>query len=727
MTNTTSGCAGALPGVPRLGFPGLCLGDNGNGIRSTDYINAYAAGLSVAASWNAPLAEQRAQFMGAEFRTKGISVSLGPVVSPIGRLALDGRLWEGLGSDPYLAGVLAAKSIAGVQSQNVIACIKHLIAYEQETLRQPSTNANGSSVAAVSSNIDDKTMHELYLWPFMDAVHAGAASAMCSYQRVNNSYACQNSKVINGLLKEELGFQGFVVSDWTAVYGGIAGANAGLDMVMPTGALWNNLTGAVANGSLAESRLDDMVTRTLAAWYLTEQDSKAAPLGIGMPGPGPNTPHKRVNARDPAAKQTILAGAVEGHVLVKNTGVLPLKSPVLLGIFGYAASTPPRNNPSSSFVGQYEWSLGVQTSGVDPLQALLGAAIAGTNRSAAYAPAGTLFYGGGSGYAAPPYISSPFEEIARRAYEDNTSLYWDFNASSPEVDPTTDACLVFVNSWATEGADRPGLYDDFSDDIISNVASVCNNTIVVLQNPGPRLVDNFQDHPNVTAILFTHVPGQDTGRATVGILYGDYNPSGKLPYTVAKNETDYPVPEPSVGEGEFALFPQSNFTEGIFTDYRWFDEKNITPRYEFGFGLSYSTFVYSDLRISAIGAIAGKKVEKRGTCPSEPVAPGGPPDLWAVLYTVAIQVKNIAHIAGAEVAQLYVGIPGGPVRQLRGFVKAFVEAGKAEAVSFQLTRRDLSHWDVVAQTWVLQTGNYTVYVGSSSRNLPLVGTIEVSE
>jgi beta-glucosidase len=382
--------------VPRLGFPGLCLNDNSNGIRVTDYINAFPGGLSIAASWNAPLAEQRARFLGAEFRTKGISVSLGPVVSPLGRLALDGRLWEGLGADPYLAGVMAAKSIIGVQSQNVIACVKHLIAYEQETLRQASKNANGTAVAAYSSNLDDKTMHEIYLWPFMDAVRAGAGSVMCSYERVNNSYACQNSKVMNGLIKEELGFQGFVVSDWAAEYGGIAGAKAGLDMVMPEGAQWANLTGAVANGTLAESRLDDMIVRTMAAWYLTEQDTKAAVLGIGMPGPGPTAPHTKVNAIDPAAKGTIFDGAVEGHVLVKNNGALPLKCPGLLSVFGYAAATPRANNPSSSFIGVNDWSLGVQTANVSELQALLEVAIAGVNRSQPFAPGGALIYGGGT-------------------------------------------------------------------------------------------------------------------------------------------------------------------------------------------------------------------------------------------------------------------------------------------------------------------------------------------
>lgn len=195
-----NGCSGLSGSVPRLGFPGLCLNDAGSGLRGTDGVNAYPAGISAGASWNKALTFQRAKFMGAEFKAKGSDVILGPIVGPLGQIAVGGRNWEGFSNDPYLAGALAAESIQGLQ-KSVIACVKHLIGNEQETNRVPYGDHN----ASISSNIDDRTLHELYLWPFQDAVKAGVGSVMCSYQRVNNSYSCQNSKLQNGLLKGELG------------------------------------------------------------------------------------------------------------------------------------------------------------------------------------------------------------------------------------------------------------------------------------------------------------------------------------------------------------------------------------------------------------------------------------------------------------------------------------------------------------------------------------------
>jgi len=201
--------------------------------------------------------------MGGEFRTKGVNVALGPVVGPLGRMAEGGRNWEGMSNDPYLAGALAYETVYGIQSTGVITSLKHYIGNEQETNRNPVVNANNQSVASLSSNIDDKTMHELYLWPFQDGLRAGTANIMCSYNRLNNSYGCQNSKTLNGILKTELGFQGFVVSDWFAQHGGAASANAGLDMAMPNGGIFwaGNLTKGVENGTIAQSRLDDMATR----------------------------------------------------------------------------------------------------------------------------------------------------------------------------------------------------------------------------------------------------------------------------------------------------------------------------------------------------------------------------------------------------------------------------------------------------------------------------------
>lgn len=221
-------------------------------------------------------------------------------------------------------------------------------------------------------------------------------------------------------------------------------------------------------------------------------------------------------------------------------------------------------------------------------------------------------------------------------------------------------------------------------------------------------------------MIFAHLPGQDSGRALVQLLYGMQSFSGKLPYTVAKNESDYNTLSPILPEGEFQLFPQSNFSEGLYIDYRYFDAQNITPRYEFGFGLTYTTFAYSDLAINVLPGVSTAYLP-----PPSPVLQGGIASLWDVVAQVYATVSNTGPVAAAEVAQLYVGIPGGPVRQLRGFSKVGIPVGGSVTVEFDLMRRDLSEWSVAEQSWVLQQGSYEVYVGSSSRDLPLTGTLTI--
>lgn len=218
-------------------------------------------------------------------------------------------------------------------------------------------------------------------------------------------------------------------------------------------------------------------------------------------------------------------------------------------------------------------------------------------------------------------------------------------------------------------------------------------------------------------LLMAHA-GQESGRALVSILYGESNPSGKLPYTVARNESDYgELLNPAMPEGRFTKFPQSNFSEGVFVDYRRFDARDIRPRYEFGFGLSYTTFEYSSLKIETNGSA---DVSSRYT--TRETAEGGPLDLWDTLVTVRASIRNTGTRDGADVAQMYVGgAEGAPVRQLRGFDKPFITAGETATVTFGLNRRDLSVWDVVAQKWRLEKGTRQIWVGPSSRSLPLHG------
>ncbi|KAJ9156061.1 Beta-glucosidase [Pleurostoma richardsiae] len=713
--SSSTSCSGMIPAIPRLGFPGLCLSDAGNGLRMTDFVSSWPSGIHVGASWNRDLSRQRALGMGGEFRTKGVNVLLGPVVGPAGRTVLDGRIWEGISIDPYLSGSLVYETVAGIQQTGVITSTKHFIGNEQETYRMPSGKRE-----AVSSNIDDRTMHELYLWPFQDAVHAGSGNIMCSYNRINNSYGCANSYTLNNLLKAELGFQGFVVSDWSAQHAGVATALAGLDMTMPDdGGYWGSkLLDAVQNETIPESRIDDMAMRILATWYQMGQDGGFPTPGIGMAS-DLTAFHPVVDARNSSFNSVLLDGAVEGHVLVKNTNnALPLQSPRMLSIFGYSAKSPDSNDVGG---GGSPWAHGAESGTINDVNAGFVSGMTGQDHTySPIAPNGTIFSGGGSGATSQSLVSSPFDAITQQAYDDGTALFWDFEAGAPAVNPASDACLVFGNAYASEGYDRPAVRDDYTDGLIKNVANVCNNTIVVLHNAGIRLVDQFIDHPNVTALIFAHLPGQDSGRALVSLLYGKSNPSGKLPYTVAHNESDYgAVLRPDLAQGMFQNFPQANFTEGVYVDYRHFDARNITPRYEFGYGLSYTSFNYSDLVITNE---AGANTDRY---PTGAIQEGGQVDLWDVLATVTATVRNVGPVDGAEVAQMYVGIPGAPTRQLRGFDKPFIGVAVAVTVRFDLTRRDLSVWDTTAQKWLLQSGNYTLYVGSSSRDLPLVGTLEI--
>ncbi|UNI19126.1 Beta-glucosidase [Purpureocillium takamizusanense] len=567
----------------------------------------------------------------------------------------------------------------------------------------------------------------------MDGVRAGVASVMCSYNRINNTYGCENSKLMNGVLKSELAFDGFVMLDWNAQHN-LQSANGGLDMVMPYGGSWgDNLTHAVRNGTVTEKRITDMATRSddekktlvpllvilttdrlcriLAAWYLVGQDAPDFPApGVGMKNL--SLPHEPVDARVPESKPVLLGGAVAGHVLVKNVNrTLPFRSkPKMLSVYGYDAAPPPTKNIDTLFQLGY-------TSSQE-----MGQAVLGTLRSFDQAArGGTITTGGRAGANAPPYMSDPLSAIQHRAAADGTWVNWDIASTTPDVNGATQACLVFINAIATEGWDRTGLHDDASDGLVLHVASRCANTVVVVHAAGIRLVDQWIEHPNVTAAVLAHLPGQDSGTALVRLLYGEDNFSGRLPYTVARNESDYPVYAPCGRGRDNTTDPQCDYTEGVYLDYRAFDARNVTPRFEFGYGLSYTTFEYSSLALSPTRALCATPPSSPSSSSTNSTHDG----LWDVVAHVEATVANAGPVSGDEVAQLYVGIPGAPPKQLRGFEKVHLRPGAAATVRFDLTRRDVSVWDVARQRWVVQKGEYPVYVGASCRDVRLTGSLVV--
>lgn len=540
--------------------------------------------------------------------------------------------------------------------------------------------------------------------------------SMSSYNRINNSYGVQNSKTQNGLLKTELGFQGFVLSDWYAQHTGVASANAGLDMVMPSGLYWGNdqLASAVKNGSMNSTRLDDMATRILAAWYRFAEFEK----------PGV-TANKDVDARDPAASQILLQSAVDGHVLVKNIrSALPLKKPKTLSIFGYDAVNGQNYSSADPSLFPYAMENSRQYTDGTPfgdLNFLLFFASVQGGSMPEVAFNGSIIVGGGSGAIQPSASVSAYDAFLKQASVDGTTLYTDFFSQDPAVQPS-DACLVFINAQSCESVDRSTLADVWSDTLVTNVANKCANTIVVIHNAGIRLVDRFIDHENVTAVIYAHLPGQASGDALLEVLYGRQSPSGRLPYTVAKIESDYgSLLKPTLPDNQNPQYSQSDFEEGVFIDYRRFIQEGITPRFAFGYGLTYTTFEYSDIHVSLNSDTNHDLVPPdANTVPPE----GGLDSLYDTIASVTVKVANTGEVAAAEVAQLYIGIPNSGVsKALRGFEKHWLKPGESATYTFPLRRRDLSNWDVVAQQWMMQEGEYNLYVGKSVLDIQLKDTL----
>lgn len=270
-----------------------------------------------------------------------------------------------------------------------------------------------------------------------------------------------------------------------------------------------------------------------------------------------------------------------------------------------------------------------------------------------------------------------------------------------------DVAIVFLNAYSGEGADRTELTNADQDTLVKSVAGENSNTIVVINTVGARLVDQWIENENVTAVLYGGLLGQNSGSSIVDVLYGDVNPSGRLAYTIAKNESDYPVP--------ICMTADCDFTEGSHIDYKYFDKFNVTPRYEFGYGLSYTNFTYSNAQVKVLDQSAWNS-----TYPSGKLSVGGKEDLWNEIVSVTVDIENTGDVDGHEVSQLYIQYPDAadqPIRQLRGFERTLITSGAKETVEYRLRRRDLSAWDADAQEWTIVSGTYKLSVGASSRDL----------
>ncbi|KIW47429.1 uncharacterized protein PV06_00126 [Exophiala oligosperma] len=605
-------CVGNTGPAINAGFPGLCLQDGPLGIRFTDHTTSFPAGLTVGATFNRDLMRRRGAAHARQAKLKGVNVLLGPSMGPLGRNPAGGRVWEGFGSDPVLQGVAASETIRGIQSQGIIATAKHFVGNEQEHFRK---SFEWGLPEALSSNIDDRTLHELYAWPFAESIRAGVASVMCSYQMVNNSYACANSKLMNGILKDEMGFQGFIQSDWLAQRSGVASALAGLDVSMPgDGLYWQDgkalfgdqLTIAVLNGSVPMSRLNDMVIRVVAAWYQLGQDTWESTLpnfsswtddkyGRLHHGSSSKQPKVVVNqfieTENDESRYIARQVAIEGTVLLKNEDSLLPLSPKLekLGV---------SHTKKVAIIGED----------------------AGPGKGPNYCEdracnQGTLAVGWGSGATEFTYLIDPLSAL-NASFDMSTvnitvSLTNSVSSGLKATLKEQDLCIVFGNAdageghriWSSQRADRNDLeIQKGAGALIENVAEACGGpVVVVIHSVGPVLVEGFADLPSVKAILFANLPGQESGNALADVLFGHADPSGRLPYTLGKSLNDYGPGAPVLYYPN-AVIPQVDFKEGLFIDYRHFDKHNIEPRYPFGHGLSYAAFHFSDLQVTSLKA-----------------------------------------------------------------------------------------------------------------------------
>jgi len=668
-------------GIPRLGIPDLLLADGPTGAGDgLGQATALPSSIASAASWDSDEAYKYGQVIGKEMSAFGMNVSLGGNVNLIGREPRDGRTFETKGEDPFLAGEITAAQLRAIQDQYVMAGVKHFALNDQETAR---TTANGT--------IDERSARESDLLAFEIALKdSNAQMVMCSYNLVNGVYACGDDHLLNGVLKGDWGFNGLVLSDAFATQSSVASAMAGLDQEQPGqymfGGIWvtESLAAAVQNGDLPLSRLNNMVHRILRAMYASGIfDHPAAVQSIDAAG-------------DAAIAQET---EEQGAVLLKNAnGQLPLN---------------PTNIASIAVIGSHA-DVGVLSGGgsaqVIPVG---GAALTLPPDCPAYTPGlGGLACTNAHQIFDP---SSPLAKITAKMPAGATVTFNDGTDSTAAATlaKSSTVAIVFVSQWESEGMDLQDLsFSNNQDALVAAVAAVNPQTIVVLENGGAQIMPWLG---SVSAVLEAWYPGQKGGEAIANILFGSVNPSGKLPITFPASVNDLPrptIPIPSPPDST-APFDVDYTIEGFNVGYKWYQAKSIQPLFAFGYGLSYTTFSISNLQL----------------------APNSSPNTG---FQVSFDVKNTGNVAGAEVAQVYLGFPdktgfsdgiGEPAKRLVGWSKVLLQPGAQQHVTVTVdansSSHPLSYWSTNPNGWVVAPGEYTVYLGNSSDNVSPAGTFQV--
>ncbi len=634
-TGASSPYIGDMAAIPALCIPAVGFHDGPVGVGDGfGGVTQMPSAVTSAATFDTTLEQQYGAAVGQEFAGKGVGVALGPTLNIV-RDPRWGRAFETYSEDPYLSAQMAVYNIRGIQSAGVMAQAKHLAVYNQETYR------NGPADNAI---VDTRTLQEIYLPAFQAAATQGAtASYMCAYSTVNGAYACDSGYLMNTALYQQAGFGGFITSDWGAAHSTVAAANNGMTIEMPGGYFFADfLKQAVANGQVSQAQVDTMVRRVLTQYFA---------FGLFDRAPSGSRDATVTTAEHRAVA---LKGAEEGIVLLKNTGVLPLsttttKSIAVIGQDGGAAVQTIGGGSATVTSSGTVWPItGIQTR------------VAGTGATA--------------------------------TYNDGTN-----QASAVALAQQSNVAIVFAsNNYGNEGSDQSSIdLPGNQNALISAVAAANPNTIVVLNTNSATTMPWLGA---VKGVFEGFYPGQMFGTAIAELLFGDVNPSGKLPVTFPNSLADVPAHTTAQWPGNGT---NVQYSEALKVGYRWYDSQNITPLYPFGFGLSYTNFAFSNL---SVGALSGGQA------------------------TVTATVTNTGSRAGTEVVQLYTGAPaavGEPPKNLKKFARVTLNPGQAQPVSFTLTAHDLAHWDTASNSWVATAGAYPVYLGNSSRGAPLTGSLTV--
>lgn len=634
--------------IERLGIPAMMVSDGPHGLRKQDTesdhlgINdsikavCFPTGVTVASSYDKELIHEMGTILGNECQAEGLGVLLGPAMN-IKRSPLCGRNFEYFSEDPYLSSTMAAAQIKGIQSQNVGTSIKHFLANNQEHRRMTS-----------DSVVDERTLREIYLASFETAVkEAKPWTVMCSYNKINGTYAAENHYVLTQVLRNEWGFDGFVVSDWGAVNDRVLGVKAGMDLEMPSSGGFNDrkIVAAVEKGELSMEVLDENVRRVLniVDRHFTNRNTEA------------------VFDRD-ADHEKARRIATESMVLLKNEGVLPLNKASKIAFIGEFAKNP-------------------------------------------------RFQGGGSSHINCHKVSNAVDSALACGYEVSYAKGYDLIKDQVDSNLIDEACqsaqaadvaVLFVglpDAYESEGYDRSHMsLPESHNALINAVAAVQKNLVVVLHNGSPVEMPWISE---VKGVLEAYLAGQAVGAAVVDLLFGDVNPSGKLAESFPIRLEDNPSYLFYVGEKDTV-----EYREGVFVGYRYYDKKKINVLFPFGHGLSYTNFEYSDLKLSASTIKDSDEL------------------------IVSVNVTNVGEVFGKEVVQVYVnpsdkGIAIRPIRELKAYEKVALAPKETKTVQFTLSKRSFAYYHVGIKDWYVESGNYGIEIGASSRDIRLSTEVEV--